>query len=100
MKIPDGWTMTDWEIFAFSVGQGKHQVFRDFGNTLENCLEPVTRPENFCDKNKLKDVEAPTSFVRYRTISGICNNLLPGKATVGAAGTITGRFFERKLTVF
>ena len=73
-------------------------ALRNFGSTLENCLEPVSRPDNFCDINSLKDVNAPTSFVRYRTISGICNNLTPGKQTVGAAGEITSRFFERKLT--
>ena len=71
---------------------------RNFGSTLENCLNPVSRPDDFCDPSKLSDVNAPTSFVRYRTISAICNNLTPGKQTVGAAGEITPRFFQRKLT--
>ena len=71
------------------------QTLRDFGDTLGDCLNPVKTPDNFCqqEESKLADRDAPTSFIRYRNISGICNNLQLGKATVGAAGTITGRFF-------
>lgn len=92
------YTLIGWLITISSIGQTKQQSLRNFGSTLENCLVPVTRPDNFCNIKRIKDVDAPTSFVRYRTISGICNNLTPGKAAVGAAGTITARFFERKLT--
>ena len=95
-----GYNLIDRYISIFSLGQTKQQPLRNFGSTLENCLVPVTRPDNFCSVKRLKDVNASTSFVRYRTISGICNNLTPGKATVGAAGTITGRFFERKWSTF
>ena len=95
-----GYNLIDRYISIFSLGQTKQQSLRNFGSTLENCLVPVTRPDNFCSVKRLKDVNASTSFVRYRTISGICNNLTPGKATVGAAGTITGRFFERKWSTF
>ena len=75
---------------------------RDFGDTSGDCLKPVKTPDNFCQQeaSKLADRDAPTSFIRYRNISGICNNLQLGKATVGAAGTITGRFFERKVNSF
>ena len=76
------------------------QTRRNFGNTLENCLKPVTRPRNFCDPRKLKNRNAPNSFVRYRTITGICNNLQPGMATVGASGIVTARFFKRKRNLF
>lgn len=77
------------------------QTLRDFGDTLEDCLNPVTKPDYFyAEEAKLIDVNGPNSFIRYRNVSGICNNLLPGKATVGAAGTITGRFFKRMLLHF
>ena len=72
------------------------QTRRNFGNTLENCLEPVTRPRDFCNPKTLRNRNAPSSFVRYRTITGICNNLQPGKATAGASGIVTARFFKRK----
>lgn len=77
------------------------QTLRDFGDTLGDCLNPVTKPDNFCaEEAKLIDVNGPNSFLRYRNVSGICNNLIPGKATVAAAGTITGRFFKSMLLHF
>ena len=83
---------------CFDITPG--QINRDFGNTLENCLEPITRPRNFCNPRTLRNRNAPNSFVRYRTITGICNNLLPGRATVGAGGTVTPRFFKREIRLF
>ena len=71
---------------------------RDFGDTLEGCLVSITKPDNFCEEEeeKLADIDAPNSFIEYRNVSGICNNLQPGKATIGAVDTITRRFFKRK----
>ena len=71
---------------------------RDFGDTLEGCLVPITEPDNFCEEEekKLTDIDAPNSIIRYRNVSGICNNLQQGKAAIGAGDTITGRFFKRK----
>ena len=71
---------------------------RDFGDTLEGCVVPITKPDNFCgeEEKKLADIDAPDSFIKYQNVSGICNNLQTGKATIGALDTITGRFFKRK----
>ena len=79
-----------------TLGQSR----KNFGNTLEYCLVPVTRPRNFCDRRRLKNRNASNSIVRYRTITGICNNLQPGMATVGASGIVTARFFKRKRNIF
>ena len=64
---------------------------RDFGNSLDLCLNPIQHPPNFCTSQNVPD-NAPTSFVRYRTINGTCNNLQRGKATFGAAGIVAARF--------
>ena len=71
---------------------------RDLGDTLEGCLVPITKPDNFCEEEekKLADIYVPNSLMRYRNTSGICNNLHSGKATIGAVHTITRRFFKRK----
>ena len=71
---------------------------RDFGHILEGSLVPITKPDSFCEEEeeKLADIDASNSFIRYRKVSGICNNLQLGKATIGAVDTITGRFFKRK----
>ena len=64
---------------------------RDFGNSLDLCLNPIQHPPNFCTSQNVPG-NAPTSFVRYRTINGTCNNLQRGKATFGAAGIVAARF--------
>ena len=73
------------------------QTLRDFGDTLGDCLNPLKTADNFRQQeaSKLADRDAPTSFIRYRNISGICNNLQLGKATVGAAGTINWKIFQK-----
>ena len=65
----------------------------DFGNTLIDCVTPVSRGRNFCRNqiNRLDKPDSPDSVERYRTITGICNNLEPGQATVGASETILPR---------
>ena len=65
----------------------------DFGDTLSDCVTPVSRRRNFCRNqiNNLNDPNAPDSVLRYRTFTGICNNIEPGKATVGASQTVLPR---------
>ena len=42
------------------------QTLRDFGDTLGDCLNPVTKPDNFCaEEAKLIDVNGPNNFIRY-----------------------------------
>ena len=69
---------------------------RDFGNSLDLCLNPIQHPPDFCASQNVPDT-APTSFVRYRTINGTCNNLLRGKATLGAAGIVAARFLPESM---
>ena len=69
---------------------------RDFGNSLDLCLNPIQHPPDFCTSQNVPD-NAPTSFVRYRTINGTCNNLQPGKATFGAAGIVAARFLPESM---
>ena len=45
---------------------------RNFGNSLDQCLKPIQHPPNFCTSQNVPH-DAPTSFVRYRTINGTCN---------------------------
>ena len=66
------------------------RAFRDFGNTLEDCREVETRSGNFCTTHPSKEL-----FEFRRPVSGICNNLLPGKATVGAADTQVARLVRK-----
>ena len=70
----------------------------NFGDTLIDCVTPVSRGRNFCRNqiNNLNDPNAPDSVLRYRTITGICNNIEPGQATVGASETVLPRL-RRKL---
>lgn len=77
------------DAFCFYTSTGPFN--RNFGNSLELCLNPIQHPPHFCtSQNPPKD--APTSFAKYRTINGTCNNLDSGKATFGAAGIATARF--------
>ena len=69
---------------------------RDFGNSLDLCLNPIQHPPDFCTSQNVPS-DAPTSFVRYRTINGTCNNLQPGKATFGAAGIVAARFLPESM---
>ena len=64
--------------------------FRNFGDTLEDCREVERRDINFCSKHPSKEL-----FEFRRPVSGICNNLLPGKATVGAADTQVARLVRK-----
>ena len=66
------------------------RAFRDFGDTLEDCREVETRSRNFCTTHPSKEL-----FEFQRPVSGICNNLLPGKATVGAADTQVARLVRK-----
>ena len=63
-----------------------------------DCVTPASRGRNFCRNqiNNLNDPNAPDSVLRYRTITGICNNIEPGQATVGASETVLPRL-RRKL---
>ena len=65
----------------------------DFGNTLSDCVTPVSRGRNFCINqiNSANNPNRPDSVLRYRTITGICNNIEPGQATVGASETVLPR---------
>ena len=83
--------------FLLFVNFFKGQV-TDFGDTLIDCVTPVSRGRNFCRNqiNNLNDPNAPDSVLRYRTITGICNNIEPGQATVGASETVLPRL-RRKL---
>ena len=69
---------------------------RNFGNSLDQCLNPIEHPPNFCTSQNVP-ADAPTSFERYRTINGTCNNLEPGKATFGAAGIVAARFLPKSM---
>ena len=71
---------------------------RNFGNSLDQCLNPIEHPPNFCASQNVPD-DAPTSFVRYRTINGTCNNLERGKATFGAAGIVAARFLPNSMLI-
>ena len=65
-------------------------AFRNFGDTLEDCREVEARSKNFCTTHPSKEL-----FEFRRPVSGICNNLLPGKATVGAADTQVARLVRK-----
>ena len=69
---------------------------RGFGNSLELCLDPIQHPPNFCT-SQIVPKDAPTSFVRYRTINRACNNLDSGKATFGRAGIVAARFLPESM---
>ena len=61
----------------------------------------MTRSRSFCcNRRRLRNPKSPNSSVRYRTITGICNNLRPGQATFGAGGIVTPRFFKSKMILF
>ena len=64
--------------------------FRNFGDTLEDCREVERRDRNFCTTHPSKEL-----FEFPRPVSGICNNLLPGKATVRAADTQVVRLVRK-----
>ena len=66
------------------------RAFRNFGDTLEDCREVEKRSRNFCTTHPSKEL-----FEFRRPVSGICNNLLPGKATVGAADTQVARLVRK-----
>ena len=51
---------------------------RDFGNSLDLCLNPIQHPPNFCTSQNVP-AESPTSFERYRTINGTCKTWNQGK---------------------
>ena len=72
---------------------------RNFGNSLDQCLNPIQHPPNFCTSQNVPD-DAPTSFVRYRTINGTCNNLRRGRATFGAAGIVAARFLPHSMYIW
>ena len=69
---------------------------RDFSNSLEQFLNLIQHLPDFCTSQNVPD-DAPTSFVRYRTINGTCNNLGLGNSTLGTAGTITARFLPESM---
>lgn len=53
---------------------------------------PTTIDANFCSRNIAKaGANAPDSVLRYRTITGICNNIETGKGAVGAGKTVLPR---------
>ena len=72
---------------------------QNFGNSLDQCLNPIQHPPNFCTSQNVHD-DAPTSFVRYRTINGTCNNLRRGRATFGAAGIVAARFLPGSMYIW
>ena len=72
---------------------------RNFGNSLDQCLNPIQHPPNFCTSQNVPK-NAPTSFVRYRTINGTCNNLRRGRATFGAAGIVAARFLSGSMYIW
>ena len=65
---------------------------------MSDCVTPISRGRNFCRNqiNNLDDPNSPNSVLRYRTITGICNNIEPGQTTVGARETVLPRL-RRKL---
>ena len=65
---------------------------RDFGNTLLDCRTPVTRGNNFCSRISRRQ---PDLFKERRSITGICNNLNRGLATVGASETVAPRLLRK-----
>ena len=64
----------------------------NFGDTLQDCLVPTTIDANFCSRNiATTGADAPDSVLRYRTNTGICNNIETGKGAVGAGNTVLPR---------
>ena len=49
------------------------------GDTLIDCVTPVSRGRNFCSNqiNSLNDPDVPGSVLGYKTVTGICNNIEP-----------------------
>ena len=65
--------------------------FRPFLNdSREDCRNLTEISENFCAKPE--NIER---FRYHRSISGICNNLSPGKGAVGAADTQVARLAHK-----
>lgn len=60
---------------------------------MEDCVNPITKGDDFCINDIARTgPNTPESVLRYRTITGICNNIQTGKATVGAGETVLPRF--------
>ena len=66
------------------------RFFRDYGDTLEDCRQVKTVEENLCNKSVQSLL-----FEFQRPVSGICNNLSPGMANVGAADTQVARLVRK-----
>ena len=77
--------------FPFSPNIPFFPRFRPFLNDpREDCRNLTEISENFCAKPE------NTERFRYRrSISGICNNLSPGKGAVGAADTQVARLARK-----
>ena len=71
---------------------------QNFGNSLDQCLNPIQHPPNFCTSQNVPD-DAASSFVRYRTINGTCNNLGGWRATFGAAGIVAAGFLPESMFI-
>ena len=56
----------------------------------EDCRDLTVLSENFCSTSEKSNL-----FKFQRTVSGICNNLTPGKGAVGAADTQVARLARK-----
>ena len=61
---------------------------RNFGNSLDQCLNPIWHRPNFCTSQNVPD-GAPTY-----------NNLRQRRATFGATGIVAVRFLPRRVSVW
>ena len=56
----------------------------------QDCRDLTELSQNFCNTSKNSNL-----FKFRRTVSGICNNLTPGKGAVGAADTQVARLARK-----
>ena len=56
----------------------------------EDCRDLTVLSNNFCSTSEKSNL-----FKFQRTVSGICNNLTPGKGAVGAADTQVARLARK-----
>ena len=86
----------NYPIYPFNRG---FQYFQNFEPTFfdrptidprEDCRDLTVVSKDFCSTNENRNL-----FKFQRTVSGICNNLTPGKGAVGAADTQVARLARK-----
>ena len=81
----------NYSFYPFNRG---FQYFQSFQPPLfdprEDCRNLTVLSKNFCSASEKSNL-----FKFQRTVSGICNNLTPGKGAVGAADTQVARIARK-----